>query len=207
MQPAARASDTPHRWPTPYPPRVATEAPRRIPPPTVEEFLEMEEDSSTKHEYVAGEVYALSGATQRHNRIALNIAAQLWNAARGGECRVYGSDMRVRIGNDAVYYPDVQVDCDPADSEPLFTTNPCVIVEVLSASTSSIDLREKLMVYHRIEGLRAYIIVFQDQRRVLRHYRAEGNNWFVALHGADSEVPFPCPEIKLTLADIYQGLD
>jgi Uma2 family endonuclease len=167
----------------------------------------MEEASSTKHEYVAGEVYALSGATQRHNRIAMNIAAQLWAAARDGGCRVYGSDMRVRIGNDAVYYPDVQVACDPADNESLFTKNPCVVVEVLSPSTSSIDPREKLLVYKRIESLRAYIIVFQDQRRVLRHYRAEGNNWFDALHGADSKVPFPCPEVELTLADIYQGLD
>jgi Uma2 family endonuclease len=167
----------------------------------------MEEASSTKHEYVAGEVFALSGATQRHNLIAGNVLAQLWNAARGDQCRVYGGDMRVRIGDDAVYYPDVQVVCDPADSEPLFTTNPCVIVEVLSPSTSSIDLREKLLVYKRIESLRAYMIVFQDQRRVLRHYRDEDNKWFDALHGADSTVPFPCPEVELTLAEIYEGLD
>ena len=167
----------------------------------------MEEASSTKHEYVAGEVYALAGATQRHNRIAMNIAAQLWAAARDSGCRVYGSDMRLRIGNDAVYYPDVQVDCDPADNEPLFTTNPCVVVEILSPSTSSIDLREKLLLYKRIESLRAYIIVFQDQRRVPRHYRAEYNAWFVALHGADGNVPFPCPEVELTLADIHQGLE
>ena len=186
---------------------MATEAPRRIPPPTVEEFLEMEEASPTKHEYVAGEVYALSGATQRHNRIAMNIAALLWAAARDGGCSVYGSDMRLRIGNDAVYYPDVQVICDPAETEHLYTLNPCVVVEVLSPSTSSTDLREKLLVYKRIESLRAYVIVFQDQRRVLRHYRAEDNNWFDALHGADSRVPFPCPEVELTLAEIYQGLD
>ena len=167
----------------------------------------MEEASLAKHEYVAGEVYALSGATQRHNRIAMNIAGQLWAAARDSGCTVYGSDMRLRLGNDAVYYPDVQVDCDPADNEPLFTTNPCVVVEVLSPSTSSIDLREKLLLYKRIESLRAYIIVFQDQCRVLRHYRAEHDAWFVALHGADSKVPFPCPEVELTLAEIYQGLD
>src|SRR6266851_8969722 len=146
---------------------MATEAPRRTPPPTVEEFLEMEEASLTKHEYVAGEVYALSGATQRHNRIAGNILAQLWAAARDGGCRVFGSDMRLRVGNDAVYYPDVQVDCDPADNEPLFTMKPCVVVEVLSPSTSSIDLREKLMVYQRIKSLRAYMIVFQDEPRVI----------------------------------------
>ncbi len=186
---------------------VATEAPRRIPPPTVEEFLEMEEASPTKHEYVAGELYALSGATQRHNQIAMNISAQLWAAAADAGCRVYGSDMRLRIGNDAVYYPDVQVDCDPADSEPLFTMNPCVVVEVLSPSTSSIDLREKLMVYQRIKSLRAYMIVFQDEPRVIRHYRAEGDAWFVALHFADSTVPFPCLEIELTVAQIYRGLD
>ena len=186
---------------------MATEAPRRTPPPTIDEFLEMEEVSSTKHEYVAGEVYALSGATQRHNLIAGNVLALFWAAARSGGCRVYGSDMRLRIGDDAMYYPDVQVVCDPTDTEPLFTTKPCVVVEVLSPSTSSIDLREKLLLYHQIESLRAYIIVFQDQRRVMRHYRAEENAWFVALHGADSQVPFPCPEVDLTLADIYQGLD
>jgi len=186
---------------------MATEAPRRVPPPTVEEFLEMEEASLTKHEYVAGEIYALSGATARHNRIAGNVFAQLWNAARDGPCRVYASDMRLRIGNDAVYYPDVQVICDPGEAEHLYTVAPCVVVEVLSPSTSATDLREKLLVYKRIESLRAYMIVFQDQLRVLRHYRAEDNNWFDALHGAESKVPFPCPEVELTLADIYQGLD
>jgi Uma2 family endonuclease len=186
---------------------MATEAPRRTPPPTVEEFLEMEEASPTRHEYVAGEVFALSGATARHNRIAGNIFAQLWAAARGGPCRVYGSDMRLRFGDDAVYYADVQVICDPAETEHLYTLAPCVVVEVLSPSTSSIDLREKLLLYKHIESLRAYMIVFQDERRVLRHYRAEENNWFVALHGADSKVPFPCPEVELTLADIYQGLE
>ena len=167
----------------------------------------MEEASSTKHEYVAGEIYALSGATARHNRIAGNVFAQLWNAARGGQCRVYGSDMRLRIGHDAVYYPDVHVNCDPAESEHLYTVPPCVVVEVLSPSTSATDLREKLLVYKRIKSLRAYIIVFQDQRRILRHYRAEYDAWFVALHGADSKVPFPCPEVELTLAEIYQGLE
>lgn len=167
----------------------------------------MEEASATKHEYVAGEMYALSGATRRHNRIAGNIFGQLWAAAQGGRCEVYGSDMRLRIGEDAMYYPDVQVVCDPVDTEQLYTVKPCVVVEVLSPSTSSIDLREKLLVYHRIESLRAYIIVSQDQRRVIRHYRAENDAWFVALHGAESKVPFACPEIDLTVADIYRGLD
>ena len=122
--------------------------------------------------------------------------------------RARKGDMRLRIGDDAVYYPDVQVVCDPADTNQMFTTAPCVVVEVLSPSTSSIDLREKLMAYRRIERLRAYVIVFQDERRVLRHYRAEDDAWFDALHFADdSRVPFPCPEVDLSLADIYQGVE
>jgi Uma2 family endonuclease len=155
----------------------------------------MEETSPTKHEYVAGQIYALAGASERHNRIAMNIAAQLWAAAGDGPCRVYGSDMRLRIGDEAVYYPDVQVVCNPADTEQTYTSSPCLVVEVLSPSTQSIDLREKLMVYRRIESLRAYVIVYRDEMRIIRHYRAENGAWFDASYGAVSNVPFPCPEI------------
>src|ERR1700704_550353 len=162
----------------------------------------MEEASSVKHEFVAGQVYALAGASERHNRIAMNIAALLWTAARDGLCRVYGSDMRLRIGQDAVYYPDVQVVCDPSDTEQMYTTSPCVVVEVLSPSTESIDLREKLMAYRRLESLRAYLIVYRDERRVIRHYRAENDAWFDAFHSGKGNVPIPCPDLELTLAEI-----
>jgi Uma2 family endonuclease len=185
---------------------VAQTAPRRTPLPTVEDYLCIEEASATKHEYVAGQLYALSGASKRHNTIAMNIAARLWEVAGDGPCQIYGSDMRLRIGDDAVYYPDVQVVCDPADTEQLYTTSPCVVVEVLSPSTKSIDLREKLMAYRRIERLQAYIIVYRDEMRVLRHYRAENNAWFDAEVAREGTVPFPCPEIELTLAEIYRGL-
>ena len=167
----------------------------------------MEEASPRKHEYVAGQIHALAGASERHNRIAMNIAAQLWAAARDGPSRVYGSDMRLRIGDDAMYYPDVQVVCDPADTEQRYTSSPCVVVEVLSPSTESIDLREKLMVYSRIKSLRAYVIVYRDEMRIIRRCRAENDAWFDALHGTDSKVPFPSPEIDLSVRDIYRGVE
>jgi Uma2 family endonuclease len=186
---------------------VSTAAPQRTPPLTVEDYLAIEEASPIKHEYVAGQIYALAGASDRHNRIAMNIAAQVWAAARGGPCRVYGSDMRLRIGEDAVYYPDLQVVCDPSDAEEAYKRRPCVIVEVLSPSTESIDLREKLMAYRRLDSLQAYLIVYRDQMRIIRHYRAENNAWFDALHASEgSKIPFPCLETELTLAEIYQGL-
>ncbi len=186
---------------------MAQAAPRRIPPPTIEDYLCIEEASSTKHEYVAGQLYALSGASRRHNSIAMNIAARVWAAATDGPCRVYGSDMRLRIGDDAVYYPDLQVVCDPADTEQMFTTSPCVVVEVLSPSTQSVDLREKLLAYRRIQSLQAYIIVYGDELRVMRHYRAEQGAWFDAEVVREGSVPFPCPPITLTLAEIYRDLE
>ena len=136
----------------------------------------------------------------------MNIATRLSAAAGDGPCQVYGSDMRLRIGNELVYYPDVQVVCDPADTEEMYTTSPCVVVEVLSPSTESIDLREKLIAYRRLESLQAYIIVFRDSVRVRRHYRDENGQWFDAEVGGDGNVPFPCPEVQLRLADIYRGL-
>jgi Uma2 family endonuclease len=113
--------------------------------------------------------------------------------------------MRVRIGDDVVYYPDVQVVCDPADTEQMYTTSPCVVVEVLSPSTASIDLREKVLAYRRIESLQAYVIVYRDERRVMRHYR-DGGTWWDAELSGEGIVPFPCPELELTLAEIYRGL-
>ncbi|GAC1313605.1 MAG: hypothetical protein NVSMB2_01770 [Chloroflexota bacterium] len=91
--------------------------------------------------------------------------------------------MRLRIGDQAVYYPDVQVVCDADEREDAFTTNPCVVVEILSPSTSAIDQRKKMLVYRGIESLRAYIIVHQDRRRVIRNYRADDNAWYDTFHG------------------------
>jgi Uma2 family endonuclease len=186
---------------------MAWTAAKLIPQPTVEDYLCIEEASSTKHEYVGGHLYALAGASERHNSIAMNIAARLWGAAGDGPCRVYGSDMRLRIGDDAVYYPDVQVVCDPRDTEQMYKTSPCVVVEVLSPSTQAIDLREKLLAYRRIENLQAYIIVYRDEMRVLRHYRVDNDHtaWYEAETRREGSVPFPCPAIELTLAEIYRG--
>ena len=80
---------------------------------TVEEYLELEKTSSVKHEYVAGEIHAMVGASRRHNRIAVNILRRLADAAEGGPCRVYISDMKLRAAEDVFYYPDVMVACVP----------------------------------------------------------------------------------------------
>jgi Uma2 family endonuclease len=174
---------------------------------TVDEFLEMEEVSSTKHEYVGGQIYALAGASERHNRVAANILALLWQGARNGRCRVYGSDMRLRVGESAVYYPDVQVACDPDDMNQSYITSPCLIVEVLSPSTQSIDLREKWLAYRDIKSLQRYVIVWRDQRRVMVHYRADDGEWYDTVLGGESSFSLPCPKMALSLGEVYEGVD
>ncbi|MGB3681412.1 MAG: Uma2 family endonuclease [Rubrobacteraceae bacterium] len=174
---------------------------------SVEEYLEFEESSAVKHEYVGGMIFALAGASDRHNRIAGNIFAALREAARGGPCRVYISDMRLQV-DDVFYYPDVMVACEPPASEnPTSRHDPCLLVEVLSPSTEATDRREKLMVYRQIPNVKAYLIVDQDRRRVERHFRDEAGLWHRADLVDEGNVPVPCPpNAELTLAEIYEGL-
>ena len=178
------------------------------PPPllSVDEYLELEQGSSIKHEYIEGALYALAGSTDRHNRIAGNIFRRLADAADDTPCRVYISDMRVQIGK-VFYYPDVMVACEEPDTDnPIYRRDPSLLVEVTSRGTASIDRREKLLVYRQISSVRAYLIVDQDARRVERHFRDEDGVWQRADFVNDGVFPVPCPEAELTLEGIYKGL-
>lgn len=172
---------------------------------SVGDYLRFEETSPTRHEYVAGELYALAGATRRHNRIAGNIYASLLAASRGGSCRVSISDIRLQAASEVNYYPDVMVACGSEPADPMSEHAPCLIIEVSSPSTRSIDTREKALVYKRIDSLRAYLIVHQDVRRIERHWRDESGAWHHESIEAANIVPIPCPQIELSLETIYEG--
>jgi Uma2 family endonuclease len=174
---------------------------------TVEEYFDLEAASSVRHDYVAGVMYALAGASKRHNHIALNIARLLGAAASDGLCRVYMSDVKLRAGEDVYYYPDVMVACGPEGKDAFVEEAPCLVVEVVSPSTAVIDRREKLVAYKRIPTLEAYVIVEQDARRVQRHWRDEQGVWWDAEVSGQGRVPLPCPETTLTLDEIYAGID
>lgn len=91
-------------------------------------YLLDELQSSVRHEYLAGQIYAIAGAGERHNRIALNLAFQLRSTARGGPCGVFIADMKLRIDNhDVCYYPDVMLICDPTDNDEYVKHRPCLI--------------------------------------------------------------------------------
>lgn len=174
---------------------------------TVEEYLKLEETASVKHEYVAGEIHAMVGASRRHNTIAGKIYRRLADAAEGGPCRVYISDMKLRVADDIFYYPDVMVACEPEPEDPYTEDEPCLVVEVVSPSTETTDRREKLVAYKKVPTIRAYLIVAQDRPWIERHWRGEDGAWRRAdLVDAGGVVPIPGPETEITVAQVYEGL-
>jgi Uma2 family endonuclease len=175
-------------------------------PMSIEEYFAFEEASPVRHEYVDGEVYAMSGVTRRHSRISGNIFARVWAAVRGGPCRVHAAEVKVRAGT-VIYYPDVMVACGPEPGDERIEDAPCLVVEVLSESTATTDRREKLMVYRRIASLRTYLIVDQERRLVEHHWRDVDGGWRHARLTERGEVPLPCPELVLTLDEIYEGVE
>lgn len=180
---------------------------RGTPALTVREYLRREEDAPVRHEYVVGELFAMTGGTIRHNRIALNIASRLLGAARGGPCRVQMSDVKLRAAEDAIYYPDVMVVCDEPPESPVMERAPCLVVEVTSPSTMAVDRREKLLAYTRMPSVRAHLVVDQARRHVERHWRDADGSWGREEITGAGPVDIPCPELQLSLEEIYEGAD
>jgi Uma2 family endonuclease len=179
---------------------------------SIEEYRKLEESATVRHEYVAGEIYAMVGATRRHHRICVNILRRLADAAAGGPCRVSMETVRLEVVGDDVstsvaYYPDVMVACGVEPEDPYIEDAPCLLVEVVSPNTASTDRREKLMVYRQIPSVEAYLIVHQETKRVERHFRDAEGVWRKADLLDEGSFPFPCPPgARLSLDEVYEGL-
>jgi len=176
---------------------------------SVEEYLQGELASEIRHEYIAGQVYAMAGAGEKHNRLAGNVFYHLRSAARGGPCGVFISDMKVRVEqNDAFYYPDVMLTCDPQDTESLHKSRPCVIVEVLSPATELTDRREKLAAYRTLKSLRYYLLVAQDKKKIECFFLGEDDRWQTFLIEETGQIDIDCNGFKtvLTLDDVYEDV-
>jgi Uma2 family endonuclease len=181
-------------------------APKLTQPITFEEYLELETTSDCKHELVDGYLHAFAGATDRHGEIVMNASFHLHGAARGGPCRVYATDMKLRLSARRGYYPDIIVVCDPSDNASLYRTRPCVIVEVSSPSTAATDRREKLPAYRQLPSLQVVLLVAQDEMRVERHWRDAEGVWWEAVLSAGDRVPIPCLDLELSIDALYEGV-
>ncbi|MFO1422116.1 MAG: Uma2 family endonuclease [Candidatus Competibacteraceae bacterium] len=175
---------------------------------SVEDYLAFEERSEIKHEYINGEIYAMAGASIRHNRIAGNLFARLLAHLRGSPCEVFVADVKLHLkelGADIFYYPDLMVCCDPNDRDPYYRTRPCLLVEVLSSGTARIDRGEKLFAYARLDSLQGYLLLEQDRIGAALHWR-EGGDWRRAeFSDPDAELTLPCAGLTIQLAELYEG--
>ncbi|MDJ0798262.1 MAG: Uma2 family endonuclease [Calothrix sp. MO_167.B12] len=178
---------------------------------TVEEYLQLEQTSEIHHEYLGGQVFAMSGGSKEHNTISLNIASRLRFHLRGGSCSVFMADMKVRIelvnqNKSIFYYPDVIVSCDSQDKERFFLNYPCLIIEVLSPSTETTDRREKLVNYRTLESLQEYVLVSQEEIKVEVYRQDAQGNWSLTILGKDDELCLDSIDLNLTMADIYEDV-
>lgn len=169
-------------------------------------YLAMEQLSDVRHEYWAGEVFALEGVRDSHNVVAMNIAFALRTQVRG-RCNVFMSDVKLRIdAADAYYYPDVFVTCDPRDTDPYVKRHASLVVEVLSPRTEGIDRREKLRNYRLIESLSEYAIVSIEDRCVELYRREAGAEWHLYRYGAHESMELRSVGAHLALADVFEGV-
>ncbi len=169
---------------------------------TVAEYLEGEKDSEVRHEYLHGEIYAHAGASITHNLISGNIFRVLAAAADETTCRVYASDMKVRIEESVFYYPDVMVVCK-APTDEYYESEPCVIVEVLSESTSRKDRFEKRLAYQTMPSLELYLLVDSRKRKVTGYYRTP-EGWLERTFGKEEAIDIPCLATHMPYRALYQ---
>lgn len=174
-------------------------------PLTFEEYLEFEMASPVPHEFVGGQVYAVAGASRRHHQVLGNIYRRVAPALDDGPCLALVEGVKLRVGAD-IYYPDLMVVCSQSDTDELIVREPCLIVEITSPATARFDRTEKLRAYRTIATLQAYLAVEQAWRRVVRHWRDASGAWQQEDLQNEASISLPCPELSLTLDQIYRGL-
>jgi Uma2 family endonuclease len=175
-----------------------------------EEYLQGELCSEIRHEYVAGNVYAMSGGTLNHQRIAGNFMRLAGNQLIGSPCFPTGSDFKLLVplggGEEAFYYPDGMIICVPVPGDALFTDSPSVILEVFSPSTRRIDEVQKLRDYITIPTLQTYILAETDAPLLTLHRREGAGFRREILSGPDAILDLPEVGITIPLAELYRDV-
>lgn len=181
---------------------------------SVGEYLASEELSEKRREYAAGVVYEMCDETRLHNQILVNLAASWRMQSKGGQCQIFSQSVKLRVQwgeEDYFYYPDVMLVCDATDkASQVYCERPCVLVEVLSASTARIDREEKLRAYTTLPSLQAYVLVAQAAPHVTI-YRRENGWQGETVNDLNALAAISCgagaADLSLTLADIYEDVE
>jgi len=176
---------------------------------TEAQYLAMERASETKHEFLDGEVYAMTGASERHNLIDMSVSTSLFNQLRGKPCRVYPSNMRLKVAVTGLYtYPDISVVCgrtELADESTDTLLNPALIIEILSKTTAGYDRGEKFSQYRRIPTLKEYLLISQTRCLVEHYLRQPDGKWLLTEYSDLADViELPSIGCRLALSEVYE---
>ncbi len=181
--------------------------PEHFPRFTPAEYLAWEEFQEFRHEYIDGKIYALTGGTINHGRIALNIGSILTNHLRGSACMVLNSDVKVQVSesNSTSYcYPDISVTCDERDLQAdQFISHPCLIIEVLSPSTEAYDRGKKFRKYRRSTTLQEYVLVSTTDICLDVYRRNERGKWEVETYLAGDLVELQSINFTAAIEQVY----
>ena len=174
-------------------------------------YLEAEREAFEKHEYYKGEIFAMSGASVKHNRIFMNCAGELQSKLKGKNCQPYGSDLRIHIPKNTFYtYPDISIICgeiELTDDKFDTATNPSVIIELLSKSTRNYDKGEKFTLYRDIDSLQEYILIDTEKIYVEKHIRNADNSWQLTDYKSiENSFIISTINHSFMLKDIYEGI-
>lgn len=170
------------------------------------DYLAQESKSELKHEFLRGDVWAMSRGSPEHGRLAVRAAVLLTSALQKRPCVVYSSDVRVRIEQtDRSTYPDLSVVCGKeqhASDDPDAIINPVVIVEVLSPTTERSDRGEKFAHYQRLASLQEYVLIAQDSRRI-EVFRRQGASWLLTIFETGASVSLSSIGASLSVDELY----
>ncbi len=183
-----------------------------VPYVTPQEYLATERRTETKSEYYAGEIFAMGGASRSHNLVVANLISELHRQLKGRTCKVYPSDMRVKVSSSGLYtYPDVVIVCgeEQFDDERQDTLlNPTVVVEVLSDSTEANDRGKKFEQYRRLQSLQDYVLVAQSHRHIEHFTRQSESEWLLTeASSPDAQIRISSCECMLSLVEVYDKVE
>ncbi len=180
---------------------------------SVEEYAELEKSSEERLEYFDGNVWSMAGASPTHEEIVINIATELKNKLRGKNCRVFGSNLRVKVPVYKPYrYPDVTALCEQPIFEDFYglevLVNPALIVEVLSPSTEAFDVGDKFTYYKSIDSFTEYLLISQIRPHVVLYTKRDEKVWLHQEYNSLDEIVYLSSlDCEISVAEIYSGIE
>ncbi len=175
---------------------------------SVDEYLQFEVQSQIRHEYIAGQVYAMEVGTDNCRIIVGNILTRLRTHLLGTNYRVFSSEMKVKIDNlDIFYYPDISITCDSQDRDKFFKTRPCLIVELFSPATERMHRHEKLMNYRQLQSLQEYVLVSQSEMKLDIYRKYNQQKWLLEQLEETDTMKLSSVGLEMAITEIYEDVE